>query len=122
MAGIVSPLSSSGLPGEPGWMSKNRLPSKKMRGRTLMRASRWIGSASSFSFIVTVTAGDSPPTGSTFETWPTSTPAIRTACFFWIGGALVKRAFSSKVRVKGMSFVNARKTAIRIRTRAISPT
>ena len=78
-AGIVEPLSTSGAPGVPGWMSKKRLPSKKMRGRTLIRASRWIGSAVSLSFMVTVMAGESPPTGSTPETLPTSTPAIRTA-------------------------------------------
>ena len=59
-------------------------------------------------------AGESPPTGSIFETLPTSTPAIRTAWPFWIGGAFSKRAFSSYGFVNGMSFVNARKTAIRI--------
>ena len=74
-AGMVDPLFSSGESGVPGCTSKNRLPSKKIRGRTLMRALRWMGSALSCIFIVTVIAGESPPTGSTFETLPTSTPA-----------------------------------------------
>ena len=63
-------------------MSKKLLPSKKMRGRTLTVASSWSGRASSLSFIVTTTAGESPPTGSILDTLPTSTPAIRTAWFF----------------------------------------
>jgi hypothetical protein len=40
--------------------------------------------------MVTTTAGESPPTGLTPETLPTFTPAIRTAWFFWIGGAFSK--------------------------------
>ena len=55
------------------------------------------------------------------ETLPTFTPAIRTAWFFWIGGAFSKVAFSSYGFVNGMSFVNARKTAMRITTMAIRP-
>ena len=89
-------------------MSKKRLPSKKMRGRTLIVASSWIGSASSSSFIVTTTAGESPPAGSTLDTLPTSTPAIRTAWFCWIGGAFSNVALSSKGCVNGMSFAKAR--------------
>ena len=73
-----------------------------------MRASLWIGSASSLSFIVTLTPGESPPTGSIFETLPTSTPAIRTAWPF-VDRRRVRRstALSSYGFVNGMSFVNA---------------
>ena len=101
--GIVSPSSRSPASGVPGRMSKNRLPSKNSRSRTLICASLWIGSASSLSFIVTTTAGESPPTGSTAETWPTSTPAIRTACPVEIGGAFSNAALSWNGRVNGMS-------------------
>ena len=72
-----------------------RLPSRKMRGRTLTSAFSWMGSASSSSFIVTLTAEESPPSASTSETLPTSTPAIRTAWSFWIGGAFSNTALSS---------------------------
>ena len=64
-AGTVKPLSASGESGVPGRMSMNRLPSKKMRGRTLISAFSWIGRASSSSFMVTSTAGESPPIDST---------------------------------------------------------
>ena len=101
--GIVPPSSTSPAWGVPGRMSKNRFPSKNSRGRTLIWASLWIGSASSSSFIVTTTAGESPPTGSTAETLPTSTPAIRTACPLWIGGAFSKTALSWYGFVNGMS-------------------
>ena len=47
-----------------------------MRGRTLIVASSWIGSASSSSASVTIEVSPSPR--STFSTLPTSTPAIRT--------------------------------------------
>ena len=57
-------------------MSTKKLPSRKMRERIWARASSWIGSASSFSSIVTSAAP--PSVGSTFVTFPTSTPAIRT--------------------------------------------
>ena len=92
--GIVPPSSTVPALGVPGRMSKKRLPSKNSRSRTLIWASLWIGSASSSSFIVTTTAGESPPIGSTAETLPTSTPAIRTAWPLWIGGAFSKTALS----------------------------
>ena len=66
-----------------------------MRGRSFSVASLWIGSASSLSFIVTLDAGESPPSGSTFETLPTSTPAIRTAVPFCSGGAFSNTALTS---------------------------
>ncbi len=107
-AGMVYPSSASGAPGVPGRRSMNRLPSKKIRGRTFTSASSWIGSASSSSFIVTRTAPESAPADSTFDTLPISTPAIRTAWPCWIGGAFSKAALSSYGRVNGMSFEKAR--------------
>ena len=81
-AGMVSPSEIVSALGDPGLMSMKRLPSRKMRSRTFTSASLWIGRASSFSFIVTFTPCESSPAGSTFETLPTSTPAIRTAVPF----------------------------------------
>ena len=81
-AGIVWPSSIVSALGDPGLMSMKRLPSRKMRSRTFTSASSWIGSASSSSFIVTFTPCAPSPAGSTFETLPTSTPAIRTAVPF----------------------------------------
>ncbi len=49
-----------------------------MRGRICRRASERIGSASSFSSIVTRAAGSPSPSASILVTLPTSTPAMRT--------------------------------------------
>ena len=104
--GIVSPSSSVARARAcPGGCRRRGCPRRRCRGRTLIWASLWIGRASSSSFIVTTTAGESPPTGSTFETLPTSTPAIRTACPLWIGGAFSKTALSWNGFVNGMSLV-----------------
>jgi hypothetical protein len=57
---------------------------------------------------VTFTPADSPPIASTFETLPTSTPAIRTAVPFWRGGAFWNTAVSWNGLVNGMSLVKPR--------------
>ena len=108
VAGIVSPSSTESALGEPGRMSMKRLPSRKIRCRAFTSASSWIGSASSSSFMVTFTPGELSPSGSTLDTFPTSTPAIRTAVPFWIGGAFSNTAESSNGRVNGMSLVKPR--------------
>ena len=107
-AGIVSPSSIVSALGEPGLMSMKRLPSRKIRSRALIVASLWSGSASSSSFIVTLTPEEPPPRASTSETLPMSTPAIRTVVPFWIGGAFSNTAETWYGFVKGMSFVNPR--------------
>ena len=97
-----------GAAGRPGLDIEEEVALEEDARADLHARVSWIGSASLVSFIVTVIAGESPPTDLTPATLPTSTPAIRTACPFWIGGAFVKVAFSSYGRVNGMSFVNAR--------------
>ena len=84
------------------------LPSKKIRGRTFSSASLCSGSASSFSLIVTLVAGESPPSGSILETVPTSTPAIRTAVPFCSGGVFSNTALTSNGLVNGTSLLKAR--------------
>ena len=71
---------------------------------------------------MTLTAGESPPTASTLDTFPTFTPAIRTAVPFAIGGAFLNTALTWNELVKGMSLVNARKTQTTSTTIAIRPT
>ena len=78
---IVPPSGRSGEPGVPGRTSTKKLPSRKIRGRIFSRASRWIGRPFLSIFIVTSVSVESSPSGSTFETLPTSTPAIRTGEF-----------------------------------------
>src|SRR5690242_13195711 len=68
----------SGAVGVPGSGSTKKLPSRKMRGRILARASVWIGRPDSPIVIVTSTASLPFDVGSTLVTLPTSTPAIRT--------------------------------------------
>ena len=58
---IVSPESSVGEPGVPGLRSTKKLPSRKMRGRTLAVASSCSGSAESLSSIV-ISAAFEPST------------------------------------------------------------
>ena len=104
----MPPSSSRPADGVPGLTSRKRLPSRKIRSRAITCASSWSGSASSSSFIVTLTPAESPPMDSTFDTLPTSTPAIRTAVPSATGGAFSNTAFSSYGRVNGMSLVNPR--------------
>ncbi len=78
LIGIVPLSAISGAPGVPGSRSTKKLPSRKMRGRILARASSWIGRPALPTVIVTITASLPLPARSTFLTLPTSTPAIRT--------------------------------------------
>ena len=75
---IVSPSSSSGVPGEPGRRSTKKLPSRKMRGRILAVASSCSGSPSSSIWSTTTAASGLSSSASISFTLPTSTPAIRT--------------------------------------------
>ena len=75
--GIVSPSEIVGAEGVPGSMSTKKLPSRKMRGRTLSVASLWIGRPASLTSIVT-TALLVPSWPSTLTTLPMFTPAMRT--------------------------------------------
>ena len=80
-----------------------------MRGRIFSSASSWIGSASSFSSIVTTVSSESSEYSSTFVTWPTSTPAIRTGERVDMFCASLKTALSSYGGfTNGMSFENPR--------------
>ena len=73
-----------------------KLPSRKMRGRILSSASLNSGSAGLLISIVTM-ASPLPVffSGSTSETTPTFTPAMRTGDFFWMLLAEWKTALSS---------------------------
>ena len=75
-SGITPPAGRSGDSGEPGFRSTKKLPSRKMRGRILSVASRWIGrpSESIASLISAVLPGPRMKPA----TWPTFTPAMRT--------------------------------------------
>ena len=121
VTGKVWPSSIVSALGVPGLTSMKLLPSKKIRGRTLSVASSCSGRPSSFILIVTLVAGESPPTGSTFETLPTSTPAIRTAVPCCSGGTFSNTALTSNGRVNGTSLLNARKVPIAITISAIAP-
>ena len=80
-----------------------------MRGRIFSSASSWIGSASSFISIVTTVSSESSEYSSTFVTWPTSTPAIRTGERVDMFCASAKTALSSYGGfTNGMSFENPR--------------
>ena len=103
--GMVEPSSSSPPDGEPGWMSTKKLPSRKMRERIWARASVRIGSASFFSSIVT-SAAPPPSFGSTFVTFPTSTPAILTGERGFRLSTSRNIAFSSYGFANGFAFVN----------------
>ena len=104
----MPPSGRSGEPGVPGRRSTKKLPSRKIRGRIFNRASRWIGSPRSCILIVTSEAVESPPTGLTSATLPTSTPAIRTGEFTWIALALSNTALNRYGSVNGMSLANAK--------------
>ena len=58
--GIVSPLEIVGVLGVPGWRSTKKLPSRKMRGRTFIVASLWMGRPASVTSMVTTEASLSP--------------------------------------------------------------
>jgi hypothetical protein len=77
-----------------------------MRGRIFSFASRWTGSASSFSSMTTTDAVD-PGLASTFVTWPTFTPAMRTGDFAWMLVAFSKTARSSYGFCHGYLWTNA---------------
>ena len=101
---IVSPDFSVGEPGVPGLRSTKKLPSRKMRGRTLAVASSCSGSAESLSSIVSSAALE-PSTPVTDLTLPTSTPAIRTGELGRIEFADSNWALTWKPCVNGMSLV-----------------
>src|SRR3954447_1108064 len=119
--GIVLPEPSVGAEGEPGLMSTKKLPSRKMRERTLSWASRWIGRP--LSLISMVTSAPALPSlnGSTLVTLPTSTPAIRTGDLGLRLLAVAKAALSSYGWANGLSLVNPKKANTAIRTSAIRP-
>jgi hypothetical protein len=75
VAGMVSPLPSSGTLGLPGRTSRKKFPSRKRRGLIVTVASSWIGRPSSETVKV---ASAISPFESTSVTSPTLTPAIRT--------------------------------------------
>ena len=77
-----------------------------MRGLILSCASRWIGSASSFSSIVT-TAAEEFFLPSTPVTLPTVTPATRTGDLAAMLLAFAKTAFSSYGLCQGYWWTNA---------------
>ncbi len=92
VVGIVDPLSISGALGLPGCSSRKKFPSRNSRGRSLIVASSWIGSASSSTLKV---ASAMLPSASTELTLPTLTPAIRTREFGFSVVAFSKVAWSS---------------------------
>ena len=107
VAGISPSDSSSGADGEPGWRSTKKLPSRKMRGRIFSSASSWIGRPLSSISIVTLAASSPASTASTFVTFPTSTPAIRTGERVLMLFASWKYAVSSYGFANGFACVNA---------------
>jgi hypothetical protein len=122
LIGIVSPLSISGADGEPGSRSTKKLPSKMIRGRTLSFASLWIGRPLSEISIVMRAACSPRPSGSTFVTLPTLTPAIRTkeSALSWLADCTT--ASILYLLLNGICLVNARYVTIEIRTIAMTAT
>src|SRR3954447_24124387 len=100
--GIVPPSFMLGADGDPGDRSTKKLPSRKMRVRTLTVASLWIGRPFFLISIVTRAAPQPPVTGSTFLTLPTSTPAIRTGEFVFRLLTLSNTACSSYGDANGL--------------------
>ncbi len=117
---IVSPESSVGEPGVPGLRSTKKLPSRKMRGRTLAVASSCSGSAESLSSIV-ISAALEPSTPVTDLTLPTSTPAIRTGELGRIEFADSNWALIWKPCVNGMSLVKPKNRTSAARISPIRP-
>src|SRR5688500_7617192 len=74
-----------------------------MRGRTFARASLWIGRPGFVISIVTIAPLPSSPSGSTFETLPTLTPAIRTGERFLRSLTLRNAALTSYGLLNGLS-------------------
>ena len=81
LIGMRSPSWSFGADAEPGCTSTKKLPSRKMRGRIFIVASRCSGRPLRSRRIVTTAACLPSSACAIFVTLPTSTPAIRTGAF-----------------------------------------